>query len=36
MDQRTQFIARRLSGEPMTALCEEFGASRKTGYKILL
>lgn len=35
MDQRTQFIARRLSGEPMTALCEEFGISRKTGYKIV-
>jgi putative transposase len=34
IDQRTQFVARRLEGEPMTALCEEFGISRKTGYKI--
>src|SRR5215471_5975720 len=34
MDQRTRFVARRLEGEPKTALCEEFGISRKTGYKI--
>jgi putative transposase len=27
-------VARRLDGEPMTALCEEFGISRKTGYKL--
>ncbi len=34
MDERLQFVARRLDGEPMGALCEEFGISRKTGYKI--
>jgi putative transposase len=34
MDERLRFVARRLEGETMTALCEEFGISRKTGYKI--
>ena len=34
MDERLQFVARRLAGEPMAALCREFGISRKTGYKI--
>ena len=34
MDERMQFVARRLSGEPMAELCREFGISRKTGYKI--
>jgi len=34
MDERLRFVARRLDGEPMTALCAEFGISRKTGYKI--
>lgn len=34
MDERVQFVARRLDGEPMVALCREFGISRKTGYKI--
>ena len=34
MDERMQFVARRLAGEPMAALCREFGISRKTGYKI--
>jgi transposase len=34
MDERLQFVARRLSGEPMAELCREFGISRKTGYKI--
>jgi transposase InsO family protein len=34
MDERLQFVARRLAGEPMTELCREFGISRKTGYKI--
>ena len=34
MDERLRFVARRLDGETMTALCEEFGISRKTGYKI--
>src|SRR6186997_1553036 len=34
MDERLRFVARRLDGETMAALCEEFGISRKTGYKI--
>jgi putative transposase len=34
MDERLRFVARRLEGETMSALCEEFGISRKTGYKI--
>lgn len=34
MDERLRFIARLLDGEPMTAMCREFGISRKTGYKI--
>jgi putative transposase len=34
MDERLRFVARRLEGEKMTALCTEFGISRKTGYKI--
>lgn len=33
-DERLRFIARLLDGETMTALCGEFGISRKTGYKI--
>jgi len=32
-DERMQFVARRLAGEPMAELCREFGISRKTGYK---
>ena len=36
MDERIQFIARVLAGEDeMTALCREYGVSRKTGYKWL-
>ncbi len=35
MDEKLQFVARRLAGEPMAELCREFGISRKTGYKIL-
>lgn len=35
MDERVKFIARLMEGESMTSLCEEFGISRKTGYKIL-
>ena len=36
MDERMQFIARVLAGEDeMTALCREYGISRKTGYKWL-
>jgi len=34
MDERLQFVARRLAGEPTAELCREFGISRKTGYKI--
>jgi putative transposase len=34
MDERLQFVARRLAGEQMAELCREFGISRKTGYKI--
>ena len=34
MDEKLQFVARRLAGEPMADLCREFGISRKTGYKI--
>ncbi len=34
VDERLRFVARRLDGESMTALCAEFGISRKTGYKI--
>jgi hypothetical protein len=34
MDERLQFVARRLGGESMAELCREFGISRKTGYKI--
>ena len=32
--ERLRFVARLLDGEKMTALCAEFGISRKTGYKI--
>jgi transposase InsO family protein len=34
MDERLRFVARLLEGEEMTAMCREFGISRKTGYKI--
>ncbi len=34
MDERMQFVARRLAGEQMADLCREFGIARKTGYKI--
>jgi putative transposase len=34
VDERARFVARLMDGEKMTALCEEFGISRKTGYKI--
>ena len=34
MDERLRFVARLLDGEAMTAVCHEFGISRKTGYKI--
>ncbi len=34
MEERLRFVARLLDGEGMSALCREFGISRKTGYKI--
>jgi len=34
VDDRLRFVARLLDGEKMAPLCEEFGISRKTGYKI--
>ena len=34
MDERLRFVGRLLDGESMTAVCREFGVSRKTGYKI--
>lgn len=34
LDERMRFIAKLIDDEPMTAVCEEFGISRKTGYKI--
>lgn len=34
VDERSRFVARLVAGETMTALCDEFGISRKTGYKI--
>ena len=34
MEERMRFVLRRLDGEPMSALCREFGISRKTGYKL--
>ena len=33
MNERMEFVARLIKGERMTDLCEEFGISRKTGYK---
>jgi transposase InsO family protein len=34
MEERLRFVARLLDGEAMTAVCRDFGISRKTGYKI--
>ncbi|GGE89555.1 hypothetical protein GCM10007285_16280 [Stappia taiwanensis] len=34
VEERLRFIARLLAGEGMSAVCREFGISRKTGYKI--
>lgn len=34
MDEKTRFVARLLDGEKMSHLCDEYGISRKTGYKI--
>jgi len=34
MDEKVKFIGRVLDGEKISDLCDEFGISRKTGYKI--
>jgi transposase InsO family protein len=34
MDEKVKFVGRVLDGEKISDLCEEFGISRKTGYKI--
>src|SRR5687767_2385914 len=34
VDERVRFVRRLLDGESMSGVCEEFGISRKTGYKI--
>ena len=34
MNERIKFVARLLDGDKMTAVCRDFGISRKTGYKI--
>jgi transposase InsO family protein len=34
VDEKLKFVARLLDGEQMSSLCQEFGISRKTGYKI--
>src|SRR6476646_5330252 len=34
LDERPRFVARLLEGEKMAGVCDEFGISRKTGYKI--
>ncbi len=31
MEERLRFVARLLNGQAMTALCREFGISRKIG-----
>lgn len=33
-NEKTKFIARLLDGDSMTQVCDDFGISRKTGYKI--
>jgi transposase InsO family protein len=35
VEERMKFVARLRSGERMTDLCQEFGISRKTGYKLV-
>jgi hypothetical protein len=35
VDERMRFLTRLKDGERMTDLCEEFGISRKTGYKFV-
>ncbi|WP_188722886.1 helix-turn-helix domain-containing protein, partial [Nitratireductor aestuarii] len=34
MDERVRFVGHLLEGDSMSAVCREFGISRKTGYKI--
>jgi transposase len=34
LEERLKFVTRLIEGETMTDLCEEFGISRKTGYKL--
>jgi len=34
VEERLRFVARLLDGEAMSAVCRQFGVSRKTGYKI--
>ena len=34
VEERMTFVARRIKGERMSHLCEEYGISRKTGHKI--
>jgi transposase len=34
VDERLRFIARLLDGDKMADVCDDFGISRKTGYKI--
>jgi transposase InsO family protein len=36
VDEKLKFVARLLDGDKMAPLCNEFGISRKTGYKIYL
>ena len=36
MDERLQFVARRLAGEAMVELCRELGISRKSGLGLIL
>lgn len=35
LDEKIRFVIRHKDGEDMSALCREFGISRKTGYKIV-
>ena len=34
MDERMKFVTRIIEGDKMTDVCQEFGISRKTDYKI--
>ena len=36
MEERLRFVAKLLDGDSMTEVCQEFGISRKTGYKIFI